>query len=134
MAEQTYLQWPFFTDDHRRLHHDVGTWRDEHLRLDDEADAGPACRAYVAQLGAAGWLKHAIPRAYGGVLDTLDVRSLCLIRETLAYASGLAEFAFAMQGLGSGPISLFGSESLKATYLPGVADGTRIFPLPPLML
>jgi acyl-CoA dehydrogenase len=82
-----------------------------------------ACRAYVTQLGAAGWLKYAVPRAYGGALDAFDVRSICLIRETLGYASGLAEFAFAMQGLGSGPISLFGSESLKRKYLPGVAAG-----------
>ena len=64
--------------------------------------------------------------AYGGILESLDIRSLCLIRETLGYASGLAEFAFAMQGLGSGPISLFGSEALKRKYLPGVADGTHI--------
>ena len=67
-----------------------------------------------------------MPRAYGGALDALDVRSICLIRETLGYASGLAEFAFAMQGLGSGPIALFGSEALKRKYLPGVATGESI--------
>ena len=64
-----------------------------------------------------------MPRAYGGALDTFDVRSICLIRETLGYASGLAEFAFAMQGLGSAPIALYGSEAQKRTYLPGVATG-----------
>ncbi len=126
MPEQTYLQWPFFTTAHRDLQRDVQAWRDEHLRLQDDTDASAACRSYVGQLGSAGWLKYAVPFAYGGVLESLDVRSLCLIRETLGYTSGLAEFAFAMQGLGSGPISLFGSDSLKRKYLPGVADGTHI--------
>jgi acyl-CoA dehydrogenase len=126
VPEQTYLQWPFFTAAHRDLQRDVQAWRDEHLRLRDDTDASTACRSYVAQLGGAGWLKYAVPFAYGGVLESLDVRSLCLIRETLGYTSGLAEFAFAMQGLGSGPISLFGSEPLKRKYLPRVADGTHI--------
>lgn len=126
MAEQTYLHWPFFADSHRQLQRDVQAWRDHHLRLEPEADAGAACRSYVAQLGQAGWLEYAVPRAYGGALEALDVRSLCLVRETLGYVSGLAEFAFAMQGLGSGPISLFGTEAQKQRYLPGVADGTHI--------
>lgn len=126
MPEQTYLQWPFFTAAHRDLHRDVQAWRDEHLRLQDDRDASAACRSYVAQLGGAGWLKYAVPSAHGGALQSLDVRSLCLIRETLGYTSGLAEFAFAMQGLGSAPISLFGSDQLKRTYLPRVADGTHI--------
>ena len=126
MPDQTYLQWPFFTDAHRDLQRDIQAWRDDHLRVGDDADAHAACRSYVTQLGEAGWLKYAVPRAYGGILESLDLRSLCLIRETLGYASGLAEFAFAMQGLGSGPISLFGSERLKQHYLPGVADGSRI--------
>jgi len=126
VAEQTYLHWPFFADSHRQLQRDVQAWRDPHLRLEPEADAGAACRSYVAQLGQAGWLEYAVPRAYGGALEALDVRSLCLVRETLAYVSGLAEFAFAMQGLGSGPISLFGTEAQKKRYLPGVADGTHI--------
>lgn len=126
MAEQTYLQWPFFTDVHRQLERDVQAWRDGRLTLEDEEDAPAACRSYVAQLGGAGWLRHAVPRAYGGASESIDVRSLCLVRETLGYASSLAEFAFAMQGLGSGPISLFGSDALKARYLPGVADGSAI--------
>ena len=126
MADQTYLQWPFFTDAHRELQRGIQAWRDDHLSLHDDSDARAACRSYVKQLGEAGWLKYAVPRAYGGALKSLDIGSLCLIRETLGYASGLAEFAFAMQGLGSGPISLFGSESLKKRYLPGVADGSRI--------
>jgi acyl-CoA dehydrogenase len=126
MPDRTFLHWPFFTDAHRALQRDVEAWRDRHLRLQDDADAFAACRAYVTQLGAAGWLKYTVPRAYGGVLDALDVRSICLIRETLGYASGLAEFAFAMQGLGAGPIALFGSDALKKKYLPGVAAGTAI--------
>jgi acyl-CoA dehydrogenase len=126
VPDQTYLQWPFFTDAHRDLQRGLQAWRDDHLRLHDETDVFAACRSYVTQLGEAGWLKYAVPLAHGGVLESLDVRSLCLLRETLGYASGLAEFAFAMQGLGAGPISLFGSEALKRKYLPGVGTGTRI--------
>ncbi len=126
MADSTYLSWPFFDDAHRTLVRDVKAWRDDRLRIEDDADPFKACRSYVSQLGDAGWLKFAVPRAYGGALDQLDVRSICLIRETLGYTSGLAEFAFAMQGLGSGPISLFGSETLKKKYLPAVAAGTSI--------
>jgi alkylation response protein AidB-like acyl-CoA dehydrogenase len=123
VADTTYLSWPFFADSHRALHHDLSAWRDRDLALQEDADPAAACRAYVEQLGLAGWLKYAVPRAYGGAFDALDVRSLCLIRETLGYASGLAEFAFAMQGLGSGSISLFGSEALKRKYLPEIASG-----------
>jgi acyl-CoA dehydrogenase len=80
----------------------------------------------VAQLGGDGWLRYVVPKAYGGVFDRLDVRSLCLIRETIGRRSGLAEFAFAMQGLGSASISLFGSDELKRKYLPEVCAGRRI--------
>jgi acyl-CoA dehydrogenase len=126
VADTTYLSWPFFTDAHRALHRDLSAWRDRSLELHDDADPAAACRAYIAQLGSAGWLKYAVPRAFGGAIEALDVRSLCLIRETLGYSSGLAEFAFAMQGLGSGPISLFGSDALKRKYLPDVAGGQAI--------
>ncbi len=126
MPDSTYLTWPFFDAAHRTLARDVTAWRDDRLKIEDDSDPFAACRKYVSQLGDAGWLRFAVPRAYGGALDALDVRSISLIRETLGYASGLAEFAFAMQGLGSGPISLFGSESLKQKYLPGVAAGTSI--------
>ena len=126
MADSTYLSWPFFTDAHRALQRDLAAWRGRELEHRDDEEPAEACRAYVAQLGAAGWLKYTVPAAHGGALDQLDVRSLCLVRETLGYASGLAEFAFAMQGLGSGPISLFGSEALKRKYLPGVARGSAI--------
>jgi acyl-CoA dehydrogenase len=84
------------------------------------------CRWLVRSLADGGWLRYAIPAAYGGHHDQLDVRSLSIIRQTLAFHSGLADFAFAMQGLGSGMISLFGSESQKQAYLPSVADGTKI--------
>jgi acyl-CoA dehydrogenase len=126
MSDTTYLEWPFFTDAHRTLQREIRAWRDAHFKELDDADPGAACRGYVTQLGSAGWLKYAVPRAHGGATDALDVRSLCLIRETLGYTSGLGEFAFAMQGLGSGPISLFGSDALKQKYLPGVAAGRSI--------
>jgi len=126
VADATYLSWPFFADAHRALQRDLSAWRDRHLQLQDDSDPAAACRAYVTQLGSAGWLKYAVPLGHGGALDALDVRSLCLIRETLGYSSGLAEFAFAMQGLGSGPISLFGSDALKRKYLPDVASGRAI--------
>ena len=126
MADVAFLQWPFFAETHRGLQRDLVAWRDAHLRLQDESDPFGTCRDYVAQLGRAGWLRYAVPEAYGGTLPSLDVRSLCVIRETLGYASGLAEFAFAMQGLGSGPVSLYGSESLKQRYLPAVAAGSSV--------
>jgi len=126
VADTTYLAWPFFDDAHRTLQRDVVAWRDRSFEHLDDSDPSAACRAYVTALGSAGWLKYTVPRAYGGALDSLDVRSICILRESLGYASGLAEFAFAMQGLGSGPISLFGSETLKRKYLPRVAAGTAI--------
>ena len=126
MADTSWLNWPFLDDPHRVLARDLTAWRDK--SFDDRADADPskACRAFVTQLGAAGWLRYAVPRSHGGVLDAYDLRSICLIRETLGYSSGLAEFAFAMQGLGAGPISLFGSEALRLKYLPAVASGEAI--------
>ncbi len=126
MADRTYLDWPFLDDAHRALARDVAAWRDKALGGEHGDDPNQTCRAYVRQLGDAGWLKYTVPRAHGGALETIDVRSICLIRETLGYVSGLAEFAFAMQGLGSGPISLFGSDALKKKYLPGVAAGKSI--------
>jgi acyl-CoA dehydrogenase len=128
MPDRSYLSWPFFDDSHRALQRDVEAWRDREWRQGPDSDANPsaACKEYVSQLGRAGWLKYAVPRAFGGALEAIDVRSLCLIRETLGYASGLGEFAFAMQGLGAGPITLFGSDELKKKYLPGVAAGTSI--------
>jgi acyl-CoA dehydrogenase len=126
MADRTFLSWPFFDHAHRALADDIAAWRDRELREEHATDPAAACRAYVTQLGAAGWLKYAVPKAYGGAHDPLDVRAICLIRETLGYTSGLAEFAFAMQGLGSGPISFFGSDALRKKYLPAVASGESI--------
>src|SRR5262245_7410974 len=126
MSERTYLTWPFFDDAHRSLHAQIEQWRDKELRIADDADPAAAAREYVAALGKAGWLKYSVPRAYGGALESIAVRSICLIRETLGYVSGLAEFAFAMQGLGAGPITLFGSDALKKKYLPAVATGASV--------
>ena len=86
----------------------------------------PTAATWSRKLGAGGWLRYCVPAAYGGVHEQLDVRSLALIRETLARHNGLADFAFAMQGLGSGTISLFGSEAQKQPYLPAVAAGEKI--------
>ena len=124
--DQSYLEWPFLTPAHRALQRDVAAWRDRELKIQNDSDVFAACRSYVRQVGAAGWIKYVVPAAYGGALTSLDVRSICIIRETLGYASGLAEFAFAMQGLGSAPISLFGAASLREKYLPAIAAGTAI--------
>jgi alkylation response protein AidB-like acyl-CoA dehydrogenase len=123
----TALEWPFFDDVHRTLGSDVAAWAKQNLWTAPESDdVHAACRALVRQLGAAGWLEYVVPKEYGGVRPEIDARSLCLIRESLARASALADFSFAMQGLGTGPITLFGSEALKRRYLPDVASGQRI--------
>lgn len=121
------LAWPFFADEHRTLAPLLRSWAVRELAdAHHDTNVDDACRALVKQLGHAGWLRYAIPSGYGGVHATLDVRSLCIARETLARVSGLADFAFAMQGLGAGPISLYGSDEIKARYLPGVASGHAI--------
>lgn len=127
MSDKTYLDWPFFDDSHRALAASLDDWAVCNLAdMHDTSDLDDTCRKLVARLGAGGWLRHAVPRAYGGVRDRLDSRSLCLVRETLARHAGLADFAFAMQGLGSGAIALHGSEELKQRYLPRVAAGDWI--------
>jgi acyl-CoA dehydrogenase len=130
VAAEPYV-WPFFTDAHRTLASELREWAlREAAAIEGGGDGGgdvdAACRTFVKRLGGAGWLRYAVPAAYGGVYERLDVRSLCIARETLARVSGLADFAFAMEGLGSGPISLFGSPALKARYLPMVATGDAI--------
>lgn len=122
MPDRSFLSWPFFEDRHRRLAEELESWAAATLAHSDEVDVDEACRTLVRQLGEAGWLRHAVPEPGG----RLDVRSLCLIRETLARHAGLADFAFAMQGLGTGPITLFGSEALKERYLPPVRAGRAI--------
>ncbi|MGE0627507.1 MAG: acyl-CoA dehydrogenase family protein [Hyphomicrobiaceae bacterium] len=107
MADTSFLRWPFFEDRHRALAQEIGSWAQSDLGVIDHSDVDGACRDLVQRLGKAGWLEHTAVDADGG--GTLDVRTLCLIRETLARRDGLADFAFAMQGLGTGAISLFGS-------------------------
>ena len=126
MSDRSFLEWPFFDDSHRALAADLERWCAAALAEDHSADVDAECRALVRKLGEAGWLRYCVPAAYGGVHDDLDVRSLALIRETLARHSGLADFAFAMQGLGSGTITLFGTEAQKQAYLPAVARGEKI--------
>ena len=126
MADRSFLDWPFFDDSHRTLAAELEMWCASELRDHHGADVDAACRALVRKLGAGGWLRYAVPASHGGVHDNLDVRSLSIVRETLARHSGLADFVFAMQGLGSGTVSLFGSQAQKDAILPGVADGSRI--------
>ncbi|MBV8538346.1 MAG: acyl-CoA dehydrogenase family protein [Alphaproteobacteria bacterium] len=127
MTDKTFLAWPFFEEAHRELSARLEAWAEKHVGAGhEEHDIDIACQMLVAQLGGDGWLRYVVPKAYGGAFDKLDVRSLCLIRETIGRRSGLAEFAFAMQGLGSASISLFGSDELKRKYLPEVCAGRRI--------
>jgi acyl-CoA dehydrogenase len=128
MPDRTFLSWPFFDESHRRLAAELDAWVPREIAplADGHADVDATCRELVRRLAAGGWLRYAIPAAQGGVHERLEVRSLCLIRELLAHASGLADFAFAMQGLGAGPISLFGSDGQRARWLPAVAAGEAI--------
>ena len=124
MADKTFLNWPFFEDHHRALAAQLEDWATDKLASVDHSDTDTACRHLVTQLGQAGILNHsatdpANPRS-------LDVRSLCLIRETLARYDGLADFAFAMQGLGTGAISLFGSDTQKFEWLSRTRTGEAI--------
>jgi acyl-CoA dehydrogenase len=122
------LSWPFFDDHHRRFAADLGRWAEATLPKlpHGDADVDAACRARVAALAEAGFLKAVVPQDHGGLHPRLDVRTLCIARETLAFHDGLGDFAFAMQGLGSGAITLFGSRETKARYLPPVIAGRSI--------
>ena len=130
----SYLDWPFFDPAHRLLAERIDAWAPPGLAGVEHGDPGEggraatdaACRELVRRLGASGLARYAVPRSHGGELEALESRSLCLIREHLAYHDGLADFAFAMQGLGSGVISLAGSAAQKAHYLPRVAAGEAI--------
>ena len=126
MPDTSYLGLPFFEPRHAGHAAALDAWASEHLRDLDHDDADGTCRTLVRALGEAGWLRACVPAAHGGLLPTIESRTLCLSRETLARHDGLADFAFAMQGLGSGPISLGGSAALQARYLPEVAAGRRI--------
>ncbi len=122
------LGLPFFDEHHRRFANDLVRWADAVLRdlPHGDADVDAACRARVAALGAAGFLRPCVPAAHGGLHPHLDVRTLCIAREVLASRDGLADFAFAMQGLGTGAITLFGAEEMRRRYLPPVRDGKTI--------
>lgn len=126
MSDKSYLDWPFFDEAHRRLEGDLENWIAGNL-TDHHGDVDAACRDLVARLGAAGWLRYAVGgTGCGGRFDTIDTRAICLLRETLAHHSGLADFAFAMQGLGSGALTLHGSPEQKQRYLTKVASGEAI--------
>jgi len=117
-----WLDWPFLEERHRRLYEQVCDWCGSNAVDDHAEDVDDACRAFVQSLGDAGLLKLCV--ANGDQMP--DVRSLAMVRALLASRSGLADFAFAMQGLGSGAISLFGSVAHKAEWLPQVASGDAI--------
>ena len=125
---RAHLGWPFFDDVHRKLSADLATWAAKAMApyADAESDVDAACRSIVRQLGENDWLRYCVPSSHGGAFARLDVRALCLVREGLGQVAPLADFAFAMQGLGAGPIALFGSDFLKDRYLPGVRDGEKI--------
>ena len=116
-TDKSWLQWPFLEERHRALEREIEAWAQRHV-ADEDGDLDAACRRLVKALGTGGWLDHCV--------GTIDTRAVCIVRETLARHSGLADFAFAMQGLGSGAISLAGTEEQKRRYLPRVAKGDAI--------
>jgi acyl-CoA dehydrogenase len=124
------MQWPFFDEAHRRLAQEAETWAAASLANGEPPSERSAvdarCRELVSGLGRAGLLRHCLRAADGGIAADFDARSICLLRRTLSCHDGLADFAFAMQGLGSAPISLAGAEPLRALWLPQVAAGTAI--------
>ena len=127
MSDKQYLDWPFFEERHRVLARELDAWAAQNISQEHGHDVDAECKALVRSLGEAGWLRHAVGgTAHGGAADVIDTRSICVIRETLGRHSGLADFAFAMQGLGSGAISLQGTPEQKAAWLPKVARGEAI--------
>ncbi len=124
MPDTSFLTWPFFEDRHRAFVAKLETWAVANLAQVDHHDVDAACRKLVAALGNDGWLRHTAPG--DSEAETLDVRTLALAREILARHAGLADFAFAMQGLGAGPISLFGTPEQRAAWLPKTRSGKAI--------
>jgi len=122
MSDRSFLDWPFFEPRHRALAADLDVWAAGALAKLDHQDTDATCRTLVTMLGDGGWLQHSGAEGDG----TLDVRSLCLIRETLARHDGLADFSFAMQGLGTGAISLFGTAEQQGNWLPKTRSGQAI--------
>jgi acyl-CoA dehydrogenase len=125
-----HLQWPFFADEHRVVAQRARAWAAGELtdraHPESRSDVDAECRALVRDLGTAGLTRYCVRAADGGALPEFDARAICLLRETLAWWNGLADFAFAMQGLGSGALSLAGADSLRARYLPDVAKGKSV--------
>lgn len=125
MSDRSFLTWPFFDDRHRVLAGELDAWASDNLRNLDHKDTDATCRKLVAMLGRDGWLTHSAPDP-ANPESRIDVRTLCLIRETLGRYDGLADFAFAMQGLGAGAISLFGSDAQRVAWLPRTRSGDAI--------
>jgi len=122
-----HLDWPFFDAAHRTFADTLQTWIAVRATMENERkDIDERSREWVRALGEAGWLRYCVEAVDGGMRPRLDSRTLCLARETLAYHDGLADFAFAMQGLGSGAITLAGSTAQRARWLPLVAQGVAI--------
>lgn len=127
MSTRAHLEWPFLEPHHRAFAEELDGWARTHIDPSASHDVDATCRALVREMGEAGWLRYAVAgRAHGGAADRIDTRAICLARETLAWHSGLADFAFAMQGLGAGAITLFGTEPQRTQYLGAVATGTAI--------
>lgn len=123
----THLEWPFFRPDHRDLFQRLIDWTGTHAASLEasEADVDAATQRIALELGRAGWLRYLVKSAWGGPADEIESRNLCLIREAIAYHSGLADCVFAIQGLSSVPISLFGSAELQREFLPGIVSGEK---------
>ncbi len=132
MNSSAHLAWPFFDEHHRSFKTNLQTWTNKQFAglhgLDESREAiDRECVSLVKALGQGGWLKPAIAgKAHGGAADVIDTRTICMLREELAWHHGLADFAFAMQGLGSGAISLKGTPEQQAEYLPRVAKGEAL--------
>ncbi len=129
--ERPHLDWPFLAPSHRSLAHVADAWmraRPTVATPPCRVDVDAACRDWVRALGEAGYLRHCVPARYGGAAESIDSRSVCVLRETLAYHDGLADFSFAMQGLGGGPLALAGAhdDTMARRWLPQVATGAAI--------
>jgi acyl-CoA dehydrogenase len=124
LASTSQYDLPFFDAAHADLARGLADWAPQ--QQVDESNDRRACKEWVKRLGQGGWLRYCVPAAHGGALPQLDSRALVILRETLAFHSPLADFAFAMQGLGSGAITLAGTPAQKAAYLPAVARGEKI--------
>lgn len=130
MSNLNWTEWPFFDERHQELARDLDAWCSSTLHGIDHSDTDAACQQLVRAMGSAEWLRIAVPQgpdgSWGGRWPEIDSRAVCIVRETLARYDGLADFAFAMQGLGSGAISIAGSDALRLRYLPRVAKGDAI--------